>query len=176
MSNFKSNIAYAKALKDLSLENNIDINQIVSELQLVNSYFDDEFIGFLKNQRISKDNKKEVFKNTFTNLNKYVFSSLLVLVDNNMITNLSDIIVELKELINEEQGIVTVEVETAQELSEVDILKIKQFLFLKLNKKINIIIKLNKNLVGGFIIKYQGKTIDGSLLTKQESLKEYLKK
>jgi len=176
MSNFKSNIAYAKALKDLSLENNIDINQIVSELQLVNSYFDDEFIGFLKNPRISKDNKKEVFKNTFTNLNKYVFSSLLVLVDNNMITNLSDIIVELKELINEEQGIVTVEVETAQELSEIDILKIKQFLFLKLNKKINIIIKLNKNLVGGFIIKYQGKTIDGSLLTKQESLKEYLKK
>ena len=35
---------YAKALLDLSKENNIDINQIVSELQLVNSYFDEEFI------------------------------------------------------------------------------------------------------------------------------------
>ena len=33
--------AYAQALLDLSKENNIDINQIVSELQLVNSYFDE---------------------------------------------------------------------------------------------------------------------------------------
>ena len=48
---------YAKALLDLSKENNIDISQIVSELQLVNSYFDDEFISFLNNPKISKENK-----------------------------------------------------------------------------------------------------------------------
>ena len=64
MNNFK---AYAKALKELSVENNIDINQIVSELQLVNSYLDDEFISFLKNPKISKDNKKSVFQNVFKN-------------------------------------------------------------------------------------------------------------
>ena len=34
----------------------------------------------------------------------------------------------------------------------------------------------DEKLVGGLIINYEGKTIDGSLLTKQESLKEYLKK
>ena len=52
--------AYAKALLDLSKENNIDINQIVSELQLVNSYFDEEFIGFLNNP--------------FTNLNLFALT------------------------------------------------------------------------------------------------------
>ena len=35
---------------------------------------------------------------------------------------------------------------------------------------------IDEKLVGGLVIKYQGKIIDGSLFTKQESLKEYLKK
>ena len=51
--------AYAKALLDLSKENNIDINQIVSELQLVNSYFDDEFISFLKELHELKEEYRE---------------------------------------------------------------------------------------------------------------------
>ena len=55
-------IAYAKALLDISKENNIDINQIVLDLQHVNNYFDDEFISFLKNPKVSKTNKKEVAK------------------------------------------------------------------------------------------------------------------
>ena len=61
MNSLKAQVAYAKALRELSIENNIDINQIISELQLVVSYFDEEFIGFLKNPRISKENKKEIF-------------------------------------------------------------------------------------------------------------------
>ena len=54
MSNLKAFEAYAKALRELSVENNIDINQIISELQLVLSYFDDEFENFLKNPNTPK--------------------------------------------------------------------------------------------------------------------------
>ena len=74
MNSLKAQVAYAKALRELSIENNIDINQIISELQLVVSYFDEEFIGFLKNPRISKENKKEIFNKVFSNLNKYPFT------------------------------------------------------------------------------------------------------
>ena len=47
---------------------------------------------------------------------------------------------------------------------------------MKLKKNIIITQIEDEKLVGGLIINYEGKTIDGSLLTKQESLKEYLKK
>ena len=167
---------YAKALLDLSKENNIDINQIVSELQLVNSYFDNEFVSFLNNPKISKDNKKEVFNKAFSNLNKNVFAVLMVLIDNNKIVYLNEVIQELFNLINEENNIVTVEVLSFSKLSEIEKLSIMNYFIKKLNKKITLKEVIDEKLVGGLVIKYQGKIIDGSLFTKQESLKEYLKK
>ncbi len=173
MSNYK---AYAKALKELSVENNIDINQIVTELQLVESYFNDEFISFLKNPRISKDDKKEIFNNVFKNLNKYVFSTLMVLIDNNCIVDLEKIVNELQNAIDEENNVLNIEVISANTLKENEIILIKDYFSQKLNKQIRIKEIIKNDLVGGLVIKYQGKIIDGSLLTKQESLKEYLKK
>lgn len=167
---------YAKALLDLSKENNIDINQIVSELQLVNSYFDEEFISFLNNPKISKDNKKEVFNKAFNNLNKNVFAVLMVLIDNNKIVYLSEVINELLSLIDEVNNVVTVEVISISKLSEIEKLSITNYFIKKLNKKITLKEVIDEKLVGGLVIKYEGKIIDGSLFTKQESLKEYLKK
>ncbi len=167
---------YAKALLDLSKENNIDINQIVSELQLVNSYFDEEFISFLNNPKISKDNKKEVFNKAFNNLNKNVFAVLMVLIDNNKIVYLGEVINELLSLIDEVNNVVTVEVISISKLSEIEKLSITNYFIKKLNKKITLKEVIDEKLVGGLVIKYEGKIIDGSLFTKQESLKEYLKK
>ena len=129
---------YAKALLDLSKENNIDINQIVSELQLVNSYFDEEFISFLNNPKISKDNKKEVFNKAFNNLNKNVFAVLMVLIDNNKIVYLSEVINELLSLIDEVNNVVTVEVISISKLSEIEKLSITNYFIKKLNKKITL--------------------------------------
>ena len=173
MSNGK---AYAKALMDLSIENNIDINQIVEELKQVNDYFDEEFIKFLSNPKISKENKKNIFKEAFKNLDKNVFALLMVMIDNNNIVNLVNVIDELNELINIKEGIICVEVMTTNTLNDNEKETIKLYFQNRLNKKINLIEKIDKNLVGGMIIKYQGKIIDGSLFNKQESLREYLKK
>lgn len=168
--------AYAKALMDLSKEYNIDKKQIVDELQFVVQYFDDEFICFLKNPRISKENKKDVFKKAFSNINKYIFSTLMVLIDNDNIINLQEIILELNKMIDEELGIVTLELFTTKPLNEKEKNIIKLYFSNKLNKKINIKEIIDTNLIGGLIIKYQGKIIDGSIFNKQESLKEHLKK
>lgn len=168
--------AYAKALLDLSKENNIDINQIVLDLQLVNNYYDEEFIGFLKNPKVSKESKKEVFSKAFNNIEKNVFATLMVLIDNNKIVFLPDVIKELETLIAIENGIVFVETVSTKPLTDGEKENIKVYFGKKLNKKINLKETIDKELVGGLIIKYEGKIIDGSLFTKQESLKEYLKK
>ena len=113
-------IAYAKALLDISKENNIDINQIVLDLQHVNNYFDDEFISFLKNPKVSKTNKKEVFEKAFSNIDKNVFATLMILIDNNKIVYLCDVIRELELLIAHEKGITIVEVISAVALSDAE--------------------------------------------------------
>ena len=168
--------AYAVALLDLSKEYNIDINQIVNELQLVNSYFDEEFISFLKNPKVSKDNKKDVFNKAFTNIDKNVLATLMVLIDNNKIVYLNEVIESLNELIDLQKGIIKIETVSTKPLSDTEKNAIKIYFNKKLGKSINLIETIDEQLVGGLIIKYQGKIIDGSLLTKQESLKEYLKK
>ena len=73
-------------------------------------------------------------------------------------------------------GVVTVEVLTISKLSELEKLSITSYFIKKLGKKIELKETIDEKLVGGLVIKYQGKIIDGSLFTKQESLKEYLKK
>ena len=66
--------------------------------------------------------------------------------------------------------------DSAVALSDAEKENIISYFNKKLNKTIDIIETINKELVGGLIIKYEGKIIDGSLFTKQETLKEYLKK
>ena len=48
----KSSKSYAVALMDLCKENNNDLNKVVSDLQLVYSLFDEDFVKFLKFPKI----------------------------------------------------------------------------------------------------------------------------
>ena len=98
------------------------------------------------------------------------------IIDNNKITSLKEVIEELQNLINEENNVVTVEVVSVSKLTEIEKLSIINYFMKKINKKISLKETIDEKLVGGLVIKYQGKIIDGSLFTKQESLKEYLKK
>lgn len=168
--------AYAKALMDLSKEYNIDKKQIVEELQYVWQYFDDEFLNFLKNPRISKEDKKEIFEKAFSNLNKHVFYTLMVLIDNDNIVNLNNIINEFISMVDDELGIISLELYTVKPLNDIEKNNIKNYFSKKLQKNINLVEIIDTNLIGGLIIKYQGKIIDGSIFSKQESLKEHLKK
>ena len=87
--------------------------------------------------KIGKDNKKEVFKKVFSNLNKHVFASLMVLIDNSKIVYLNEVVTELKNLIDEENGVVTVEVLTISKLSELEKLSITSYFIKKLGKTVS---------------------------------------
>lgn len=172
----KSSKSYAVALMDLCKENNNDLNKVVSDLQLVYSLFDEDFVKFLKFPKISKQEKKDVFNKNFSFLDKNILGLLKVLVDNNDILQLDQIINDLIELINEEKGIIVLDVFSTEKLTELNKQLIKNYFSKKLNKEVQINEFIDDTLVGGLVIKYNGKIIDGSLFTKQESLKEYLKK
>ena len=71
------------------------------------------------------------------------------------------------------QGMLKVVVETTQPLPDNDKNLIINNLSKKLNKRIILEEQIKTNLIGGIIIKYEGKVIDGSLITNKQTLKEY---
>lgn len=168
--------AYAVAFLEVCKENNSDVESIISELKLVNDCFDSELIKFLESPKISKEEKKELFKKVFVNNQKLTDSFLKVLIDNNNIIILNEVIDEMNRIIDNEKGIVNVEVISANELSDAQVNLITAYFNTKLQKQIKISVTIDPKLVGGLVIKYEGKIIDGSLFNKHEALKEYLKK
>lgn len=170
----KSTKAYAVAFLDLCTDQN-SIDTAVKELQLVSSHFNQDLIHFLSFPKISKLEKKDVFTKSF-NISKLSMSFIYVLIDNNDILDLPNIIVEIKNLIMTNQGMLKVVVETTQPLPDNDKNLIINNLSKKLNKRIILEEQIKTTLIGGIIIKYEGKVIDGSLITKKQTLKEYLKK
>lgn len=168
--------AYANALMDLSIECSLDKNKVLKELQFVKSYYDKELVSFLMYPKISKDEKKDLFTNCFKNIDVLVLDFIKVLVDNDQIFELPSIISEFNSLINHELGLTVVNVTSLEELSSDDLMAIKKYFKNKLNMEIIIKQKIDKSLLGGYIIEYNGKVIDASLINKQQSLKEFLNK
>lgn len=168
--------AYAIAFLEICKENNSDIDTIISELKLVYGYFDKDVVKFLSSPKVNKEDKKSFLSNSFKKIQKVTDSFLKVLVDNSNVTMLNEIITEMINIIDDEKGIITIEVITVNELDAIQKDLIQTYFNNKLNKIIKIKESINPNLVGGLIIKYEGKIIDGSLFNKHESLKEYLKK
>ncbi len=171
----KNTKSYASALLDLCNDIN-SFEATIKELQLISSYFDDDLHKVLSYPNISKQEKKDIFKNAFKNVTKLTISFIYVLIDNDAILNLNIIINEMEKVLKFQKGIVQVTVETSKPLLNNEKTLITQTLSTKLKKSVEIEEVVKADLIGGIIIKYEGKVIDGSLFTKEQSLKEYLKK
>lgn len=171
----KSTKSYASALLDLCNDIN-SYETTIKELQLISSYFDDDLRKVLSYPNISKQEKKDIFTKAFKNVSKLSISFIYVLIDNDAILNLNIIINEMEKVLKFKKGIVQVTVETSKPLLNNEKALIMQTLSTKIQKTVEIKEVVKADLIGGIIIKYEGKVIDGSLFTKEQSLKEYLKK
>lgn len=86
------------------------------------------------------------------------------------------IVNKFKLIYNDNEKIEEAEVISRQKFSENIYLKIEKMLAKDLNKKITLIKKVDNNLLGGFIIKYQDVILDGSLNSRIKNLTHHLLK
>jgi len=102
---------------------------------------------------------------------------LEILIANNDISKADKIVKEFKKLWNKEEGIVEAEVVSARELGS-DIIKLLNGYIVKLSKAKKVILnnKIDKDVLGGVVIKYEDKILDGSLRTKLGELKNEMVK
>jgi len=89
-----------------------------------------------------------------------------ILVDNQRLLLLPDIVALFESLRAEAEKIVNVEVDSAFELSAVQQKKITSTLKASMGREINLVCKVNKELLGGVVIRAGDKVIDGSARTR----------
>ena len=95
-----------------------------------------------------------------------------ILIQNNDIVKTEDIVKEFEKIWNIEEGIIEAEVISAKELDN-KIIKLLNNYIAELSgaEKVNLKQKINKNILGGVIIKFEDKILDGSLRARLNKLR-----
>jgi len=170
--NLKPAKRYAKALMELAV--GIDNVNIYQDLEFILNTVNEniELDAFLNNPVVKKSDKTAVLSEIFSNkIQNCVLNFLSLLVENNRLNILSDVVKCLQDNINESKNAIKADITSVMELDENQ----KNAILSKLKQKINMEIlpdfKINKDILGGIIIKINDTVIDLSLKKKIENLK-----
>ena len=168
---------YARALFDFSVDKNI-MHQITADFQNLEIFLDEssELTDYLNNPLVSQDAKGEVLTKTLkSQVNSETFKFLMVLVSRDRINLLKSVITNYLELVYETASIKMIEVSTAFAFTNLQ----KDTLIQKLKeltnaREIRLIITVEPNLIGGFLIKTESKVIDFTIKNQLQQLAKHL--
>ncbi len=167
---------YAKALFQAALARNI-VDIMAAELAQLKSFSekDKRFYHFLESPDIRKEDKVDLIKTVFTTrLSQPLVSFLLLLIEKNRVEFLSDIARDFEELIEDYQGIVKARITTAVPISDEYKALLKNRLEARSGKKIEMIHKIDKEIIGGIIVQLDFQVIDHSVKHELETLRHDL--
>lgn len=168
---------YSRALFDFSVEKNI-MHQITADFQNLDSFLDEatELTEYLNNPIVNQDAKREILTRTLqSQLNSETFKFLMVLINRKRINLLKPIISNYLELVYETASIKMIEVSTAFPFTNLQ----KNSLIQKLKeltnaREIRLVITVDANLIGGFLIKTESKVIDFTIKNQLQNLAKHL--
>ena len=170
-------LPYARALFDFSIEKNI-MHQITADFQNLDTFLNEssELTEYLKNPVVSQNAKREILTKLLkSQINTETFKFLMVLVNRDRINLLQIIISSYLELVYETASIKMVEISTATvfniEQKNILIQKLKE---LTNAREIRLIITVDPNLIGGFLIKTESKIIDFTIKNQLKQLAKHL--
>ncbi len=164
---------YAEALFSLAKDTS-QIEAVLTEFKVVKASFDNEIYQFLLHPKIKKQDKKEI-------INKYVKNDLLkrfifVLIDNSRIEILNDVLDEFEKLIDNQNKTMKVQVYSHKLLSPGQKQQLADNLAKKHNRKIELENIVDKSIVGGLRIEFEGMILDDTINNYLNSLKANLTK
>jgi F-type H+-transporting ATPase subunit delta len=168
---------YARALFDFSVEKNI-MHQITADFQNLEIFLDEtsELTDYLNNPVVNQNAKREVLSKTLeSQVNAETFKFLMILVKKDRINVLKAVIAKYLELVYETASIKMIEVSTASTFTNLQ----KNTLIQKLKdltnaREIRLVISVDPNLIGGFLIKTDSKVIDFTIKHQLEKLAKHL--
>ena len=168
---------YARALFDFSLEKNI-MHQITADFQNLDVFLakTSDLVEYLNNPLISNTKKEELLTKTLkSQLNQETFKFLNVLIKRDRINLLQSVIDNYLSLVYSLASVKMIEVSTAYPFTNIQ----KNTLIKKLKeitkaREIRLIIYVDPNLIGGFLIKTNSKVIDFTVKNQLQLLAKHL--
>ena len=163
---------YSKAIFDIAEEK----NQVKEIYELLNSTMvlyrtDKGFKNFIRNPLISNEEKKLVLNEIFGKDNSDNLNILLYILDKGRINCIKYIVAEYLKIYYRKNRILDVRATFTKELTEEQKKKLIDKLSQKTGKEINLEIKIDKNILGGGIIRIGDKIIDGSIRRELDNWK-----
>ncbi len=169
----KSKIAavYAQAIYDASDNKNKLFSEVKSLLEAISA--DSSLKDFLKNPVIDFAQKQKLLQSI--KLSKTLSTSLEVITKNAKAANIEAILKEFVDIYYKKNNITEVEAISTYALSKQEISKIEKKIKQKINQDVVINNVINKDILGGLIIKYNSQMQDASVLGKINQIKRLMK-
>ena len=164
---------YSKAIFEIAEEK----NQVKEIYEMLNSAMvlyrtDKEFKNFILNPLIDNEQKKSVLNEIFGNDNSENLNILLYILDKGRMNCIKYIVAEYLKIYYRKNRILDVKATFTKELTDEQKKKLINKLSQKTGKEINLEIKIDKDILGGGIIKIGDKIIDGSIRRELDNWKK----
>ena len=175
MKGSRAAVRYAKAV--FSLANESDMSPMVYDDMLfyINLCSNDKsFSDMLANSVINTNSKHEIILSLNNNVSDLSKNLIALLISNKRLSILVDVCNAYKSLYEAANNMIKAVVVTAVPITD----SIKQTALLKINsissKKVEINNIIDKNILGGFILRFDGKEYNASLSNKLQKIKKEL--
>ena len=168
-------IRYAKAMYDIASEEN-SINEVYKDMDLVKDLYSDslDFKNLLSNTQINYQDKKKAILALIEKSN-YITEKLIdLLIHNKRVSIIGDIAISFIQLYNKHNDVKEATVITASPINE----DLKSMILSKINisdhKSVSLTNIIDSSIIGGFIIRFDGKEYNASVKQNLNNLKKEL--
>ncbi|NLV75460.1 MAG: F0F1 ATP synthase subunit delta [Tissierellia bacterium] len=168
---------YAYALFEAGLELN-KLDEFKKDLEAIVHTLDMEpqIQDILSHPKISKDEKKDFVSNVFGKMVcQEMINFLYVIIDKRRESYLMSIANEFKKLFNEHENILEVTAITAVPMDKKVQDRLEIVLGNKMDKRINLRNIVDKDIIGGVLLRIENKIIDGTVKGQLESMRKTIK-
>ena len=169
---------YASALYDLAAEKKL-VDAVLGDLTSLKNILNDnkELSLVIKSPLITSNDKLNIFQKLLKkiNANQLTNTFIKVIEKNKRFSNLASIITQFININSQKRGDVLADVTSADELTDDQKNKITNQLKSILGDKLSLSFDVDKNIMGGLIVKVGSKMIDTSLANKINKLKIAMK-
>lgn len=169
-------LGYARALFDISFSTGIT-EQVEKELEAIDNLLqvNKDLEKLILHPGVSVQEKKKLVESVFAfEGSPLIKKFLFVLIDKRREKLLTSLLSAYKTIVREVKGIVLAEVQSTIELSDDNIGKLKASLEKLIGKEVEIATSINPKILGGLVIRYGDKLIDGSVRYRLSKLKKKL--
>lgn len=155
---------YAIALYELAMEAKLE-EETANELNAIEKILSEnsDYVILLDNPTLELETRLKLAGDAFTHASEYTKSLIMILVKERKFKHFAKVAKAFGEIYDEEHKIVRAEAITAFELDFDRLEKIRKKLEKMTEKTVILTNKIDKSVLGGVLIKYDGKELDGSL-------------